>query len=589
MYLGGGSSGYPRKGKRRVYGYVAIAAVAAIALWYVTSGRLAAVVHAHAATVAYEEKDYARASQELLATEKARTGRRLVFEGRAAVALAQGRLEDAQAAYLAANGSTGSSGRFDAARIGRAYLDAGDYGKAAVALRYAASLLTAPADAFVGLGECELCALHFEAATQLFTKALALDKGNARAQKGLQISGEARERGSLYYVYDRNGAPLAKIGPNGEAGYPAGYYLCQLVGFRDARRGRMGIEAAYADVLPGNSLRLTIDLGLQKAAIRALGWYKGAIIVLDPQTGEVLAAASQPVYEPNQVDKSWRKIVDNVNRPLLNRCFELAVEPGSICKAITAAAAIEEHVHLEKIFPLRCVGSVYVDGKPFYDWKPHHHVRDLAEAFDDSCNVGFAYVGWALGADKLYQYDNRFGFNAKIPFDMPLLTSTAPLTAEDRTDIAERATGLGKGFRITPLHAAMLVASIANDGVMMRPHVIAEVRNVLGEPIRTVTPEVFRNCMQPATARQLRAMMLETVEKGIGKKARAPGITVAGKTGTSGSRKTGLNAWFICFAPAEDPHYAIAILAEGGGMGMDVAAPMAKKLLEELAARRAAS
>jgi peptidoglycan glycosyltransferase len=340
----------------------------------------------------------------------------------------------------------------------------------------------------------------------------------------------------------------------------------------------------------------TLDIRAQDAAQKALGWRKGAIVVLNPATGEILAAVSQPSFKPEDIDKHPGALRNNPNHPLLNRAFEGLYEPGSICKIITAAAALEANVDMSKIFPMRPDTAINIDGKIFRDWENHGKVRSLKEAMDVSSNIALAKVAFAMGPDLLFEYINRFGFNQNFDmgfdlkglghFSVPVATPRAPLHADNQFELAERACGLGVEYRITPLHAALLAATIANGGVMMKPKLIRSARNLAGQSLYEMKPEVQREIMKPETAEKIKQIMMDAVEgdRGIGKKARVGGIVVAGKTGTARTRGNSkdLDAWFICFAPADKPQYAIAVLGDREGTGMSVAAPIAGALIRDL-------
>ncbi|MGH7739395.1 MAG: penicillin-binding transpeptidase domain-containing protein, partial [bacterium] len=226
-------------------------------------------------------------------------------------------------------------------------------------------------------------------------------------------------------------------------------------------------------------------------------------------------------------------------------------------------------------------GYEYIDGKVFYDWKKHGTIHSLQEAFDASCNISYAKLGLALGEDKVLEFNNRFGFNS-LPktLSLPVSMSYSPKLGLSRYELADTATGLGADFRITPLNAALIAAAIANDGVMMSPYLVEKLTTINGTVLKENKPVVYKKSISRQTAGFITSMMLNEVERGIGAKARVPGLEVAGKTGTSGSRNPNFNAWFICFAPVENPKIAIAVLAEQGGEGKDVAAPIAKKALK---------
>jgi peptidoglycan glycosyltransferase len=191
----------------------------------------------------------------------------------------------------------------------------------------------------------------------------------------------------------------------------------------------------------------------------------------------------------------------------------------------------------------------------------------------------------------MYEYANKFGFGAPLTFpfksellewSFPIATSSAPIAKDTRFDQANYACGLGEGTLISPLHAAMLAATIANQGRMMAPYFIKEIRNIRGEVLAEGTPQLLRTPITPGTAAIVKGYMIDTVKHGIGERAQVTGVTVAGKTGTTGDSMHGLNGWFICFAPAENPTVAVAVYAEKEGSGMDVATPIAHAFLADV-------
>ncbi|MCK5218266.1 hypothetical protein KAR10_02015, partial [bacterium] len=400
------------------------------------------------------------------------------------------------------------------------------------------------------------------------------------------------ERGFISYVYDCQGKSLARFTVRQNAGrryYSLAQYAAHLIGYVSEEHGSSGLERALASYLPGNTVTLTIDSEWQRAADRAMGWRKGSLVALNPRTGEILALVNHPSFNPNRIDKDWKKIVRNKNHPLKNRALEGLCKPGSIFKIITAAAALETELDMARIFPITCVGAVRYSGKTFWCWRRHGRIDSLQVALDTSCNLAMAAVGAALGPDRLYEYSNKFGFGAPITFafqseevelSYPTATTSAPMVSDQRFDLAERSCGLGENILISPLHAAMLAATIANQGRMLTPFFIKEIKNIRGEILGQGVPKVMLTPIRPETADKIKAFMIDTVRHGIGRKAQVKGISVAGKTGTTGGSKHGLNGWFICFAPAENPEVAVAVYAEKEGTGMDMAAPIARLFLQ---------
>jgi penicillin-binding protein A len=480
------------------------------------------------------------------------------------------------------------SRKFDHLKTGQSFIDEGKYEKARLELAHALELQPNNPEVLIALGTAERALGDVLKGEKDYEQAFHFDPKNRKMQVFLEQAREEKDRGSIYYIFDRNGAPLAlQWIKNGERDYPYGKEFAHLIGYIDQKttynRGSTGLEKLYQSYFPGNKLYLTIDYRIQRLISKCMGWQKGAIVVLNPRTGEILGCVSQPTYTPQRVREDWWKYTSNPNNPLRNRAFESLYEPGSIIKIITSAAAIEKNLNLNTVFPLYCKGYTHVDGKLFMDWQKHKNVKSLEEAFDASCNVSFAQLGFALGEDALFEFNNRFGFNV-VPKTilLPVVASTSPKMGLARYELAETATGLGKDFKITPLNAAMMASAIADDGVLMSPYLISRLTNINGKVLEEKKPVVYKTTISRQTAQFLTTMMVNDVERGIGVKARVAGLKSAGKTGTSGSRNPNFHGWFISFAPAENPKIAMAIVAEHGGTGKDIAAPIARKIYEGL-------
>lgn len=466
----------------------------------------------------------------------------------------------------------------------RRLLDQGAYDQAEIELEHALELSPHSAVANLLQGYLLFAQGHLGKAIEQFQKALVLAPRSAEIQAALTRAQEAKSRGSIPYMIDRHGQVLAaEDAATGLPVYPSDFLTAHIIGYRTAAHGRAGLEEALADRLRGNTVTLTLDEHLQRVCDAALGWQKGAIVILQPQTGEVLAAVSHPGFRPGQLDKTWPRIMDNPNEPLKNRAFEGLYEPGSICKMISAATIIETHTDVSRLFPFKCRGYLMIGNEPFWDWKAHRTISSFSEAFDNSCNVGMARCAPLVGAASFTQFLRAFGFGEQdhITMELPVAQSHAPLDPDTPFKLASTFIGLGQNFRITPLHAAMMIAAVANGGVMMAPHLVKEVRSVTGAVMSTAAPKIYKIAVRKETAKALTEHLVDFVQNGIGKKARMVRYHVAGKTGTSGSAKKGLHGWFICFAPAEKPELAIAILCENGGTGQFVAAPIAQRVLTD--------
>ncbi len=421
---------------------------------------------------------------------------------------------------------------------------------------------------------------------------LKIEPTNTRAiQEEMQV-----ERGK---IYSADGVLLAdniKMGDNYERTYPKGTLTSPWLGYTSLMYGRAGVERVYNPDLTGQSgtlgivnqitgtkqgadLALTIDMGVQEAAAAALGDRKGAVIVLDPKTGAVIAMVSYPRYDPNHLEDIWADISVDENRPLLNRATQGLYPPGSVFKIIVAAAALETgKVTADTVFEdsgtFKAGGYVVSN----YDDKVYGE-HDFAKAFASSINTTFAKVGVDLGADTLSDYAKAFGFGQAPDWPLGGADSRFPdPTGMDEAHVAQAAFGQGEVLA-SPLEMALVASAVANDGKMMKPYIVDKVISAKGSVLRTASPSVWAQPISSATAAGLKELMVQAVNSGTGTAAALGGVQVAGKTGTAEVSGAESHSWFVCFAPAEDPSVVVAVIVENGGTGGGVAAPIARKVM----------
>jgi cell division protein FtsI/penicillin-binding protein 2/cell division protein FtsW (lipid II flippase) len=394
--------------------------------------------------------------------------------------------------------------------------------------------------------------------------------------------------------------------------YPYDKLAAHTLGYFSPRYGRAGIEAAENDVLvggrrafaswsdvidsaagkqvPGNDVVLTLDTKVQAAATKALAGRTGAVVVLDPRTGAVLAAAATPSYNPNTIDAQWDSLHSgDANAPLVDRSRSSLYPPGSTFKVVTLTGALGTGVATtESTYP--GPASLTIGNAPVTNYESGAYgTISLADATIHSVNTVFAQLAVQMGAPTLVQQSKAFGFTLKTPYDLPVRTSLMPDPAEMTTWETAWA-GVGQpvgehespaGPQATVMQMALVAAGIADKGTVMAPYVVQSVRDTHGEVLASTSPRAFTTATDPVTAAQVSSVMQQVVESGSGARAQIDGVAVAGKTGTAeiGKGKP-TNAWFIAFAPAENPTVAMAIMIEGGGVGGKVAAPAAKPVLE---------
>lgn len=330
-------------------------------------------------------------------------------------------------------------------------------------------------------------------------------------------------------------------------------------------------------------LRLTVVDAIQRAAIDALGGRTGAVVALDPTTGAILAYVSSPSFDPNSLSAGDRQPDDLDPESVIDRVAHRVLPPGSTFKTVVAAAALDRGADLETLFddaasytppggiPINNAGDrVCGDGTTI----------TFLDAFVVSCNTVFAELAVNLGADSIVTAATRFGFNARIPWELGNEPGVIPSADALDADIPALAqSGIGeRDVRATPLLMAMLAAAIANDGVAVAPHVVSARVAPDGSVIERFSSSSLGRVIPSSTASALAEMMREVVVRGTGTAAAVGDVAVAGKTGTA-EGGGGPHAWFIGFGPTDDPRIAVAVVVEGGGSGGGVAAPIAARVI----------
>ena len=352
-------------------------------------------------------------------------------------------------------------------------------------------------------------------------------------------------------------------------------------------RGRQVRLVADQEARPGEPVTLTIDAALQSLVEDAFGASPGAAVVLDPETGAVLAMASSPGYSPEafvRADSDELALLfkdpENVN-PLMNRATLATYPPGSIAKLVVGAAALEAGVITPQT-TFECHGGLQIGDRMIHCWnRDGHGTLDLPHALMHSCNVYFMHTGLRLGKARLMDAYSRTGFGRPTEWPLPERKGQLPQKRLTEGEVAMFAFGQTV-FECTPLQAAVMAASFANGGALVQPWVIQKIGG------RQMKPPPMRGMVgwSKETLERIREGMHLVVHdpEGTGRRANTPRVTVAGKTGTAQTHKPGLNhAWFAGFCPEEHPRAAIAVIAEFGGSGGDLPTEIGRTICEYVA------
>ncbi|MEJ5375829.1 MAG: penicillin-binding protein 2 [bacterium] len=379
----------------------------------------------------------------------------------------------------------------------------------------------------------------------------------------------------------------------------------------DAKGRHLGVlqEVSFE---PGADVVLTLDMRLQEVAEEALGDRTGAVVAGDPKTGAILAMVSHPSFDPNLFSEgisaeTWKSLTESRDHPLTNRALMAQYPPGSTYKIVTAVAALEEGI-ITKDTPIYCPGHYTVGNRDYRCMKKEGHgwIR-FREALIQSCDVYFYHLGHLLGVDRLARYAKGFGLGSPTGFDpdqeKPGLIPTSawkkkrfgtPWHAGETVVAA-----IGQGYDlVTPIQQFVMISAVANGGEVMIPQIVERVVGPDGRVLASLEPRSQgRVPASSSTLRLLKEALRGVVQdpRGTGQRAKVPGVDVAGKTGTAQvvrmsermrERKVAVpyrhrdHAWFVCFAPVEEPKIAVVVVVEHGGLGGMEAAPIAQRVIQ---------
>lgn len=413
-------------------------------------------------------------------------------------------------------------------------------------------------------------------------------------------------------IYASDGELLASTVTDGEGNehreYPYGRMFAHVVGYSD--KGISGLEqsmhsqllTSHGNIIEsvesdlkgektmGDHITTTLDVDLQKAAYDALGDNKGAIVVMEPDTGRILAMVSKPDFDPNTIAQDWGAIHEDASSSrLVNRATQGQYPPGSTFKIVTSLAYWRQHNTFDD-FHHECTGELEGGGFTIHCYNNHAHGSlDFPMALAKSCNTAFAKIGVDLDKEEYRQVAEELLFNKELPLDFPYRKSSFSLDkSTPKALVMQTAIGQGNTL-VSPMHMAMITSAVANHGKMMKPYVVESIENYNDINVEKTEPKLYKQVMTDQEATLLSNMMQGVVEQGTASYLSGRGYTAAGKTGTAehgNVDQTVPHSWFIGFSNVEDPDLVVSIIAEEAGTGSDGAVPMAAHIFDTYYSRQ---
>lgn len=384
--------------------------------------------------------------------------------------------------------------------------------------------------------------------------------------------------------------------------YPYSNIFAHIVGYTS--NGKSGLESvanydlltSHAFVLEqvqkefqnqknmGDTVNTTLNTELQQVAYDALYGYKGAIVVMEPDTGKVLAMVSKPDFDPNTLSEVWNDLVSNdSNTNLLNRATQGMYPPGSTFKIVTSLAYMREHKGDLSQFSFQCEGEITEENHTIHCYNNSvHGTENFSTAFAKSCNSAFAGLGIDLDWKPMRNTAEQVLFNEELPLDIPYSKSKFTLDKNAGVPL-EMQTAIGQGNTLaSPMHMAMIASAVANGGNLMKPYFVDSIESYTGEQVSKTSPSLYKNLMTSSEAQTLSELMQGVVLEGTASSLSGQSYTAAGKTGTAdhGDMTSEPHSWFVGFSNVDNPDIVVSIIVESAGTGSDVAVPIAKQIFD---------
>ncbi len=399
-------------------------------------------------------------------------------------------------------------------------------------------------------------------------------------------------------ILDRNGNVLAQTSVSSDGTetreYPYGRIFAHVVGYNV--KGKSGLESKENfDLLTsdafivekirnelagqknqGNNVITTLDAGLQEAAYDALGDYSGAVVLMEPSTGKILAMVSKPDFNPNYIAENWDSLNASDESQLLNRATQGLYVPGSTFKIVTALEYMRENPNYE-YYSYDCTGEITIDDVTVHcAGNTAHGVVNLRDSLAYSCNTSFSNIGMSLDIASYKDTAEDLLFNKTLPSVLPYSKSSFTLSEDDSVETRMH-TAMGQGnTAVTPYHMALITAAIANNGTLMRPTLVDSVTNYQGTLVSQNEPSEYQDLMTVSEAATLKDYMTSVVEYGTATSISGRGYTVAGKTGTAeySSDKEKNHSWFVGMTNVDNPDLVISVIiesADGAARAVNIA------------------
>ncbi len=338
------------------------------------------------------------------------------------------------------------------------------------------------------------------------------------------------------------------------------------------------------DKNPGDNVFTTLNQELQEAAYEALGGANGAVVVMEPATGRILAMVSKPDFNPNTIAQDWADIVaDEDSAVLVNRVTQGLYPPGSTFKLFTTLEYVRENPNYAE-YAYECTGSITQEDLEIHCAKHSvHGAVDLITSFAKSCNTSYANIGLSLDRTNFAKLCDSMLFHMNLPIAYPSQKSRFTLN-QDSKDTMAMQTAIGQGETLmTPMHLALVTCAIANDGTLMTPYVIDHTENYKGVTVKKYEPSAYGTLMSQSESKLLQEFMARVVTDGTGSRLSDGNYTAAGKTGSAeySNDKSKSHAWFTGYASNEAMgQIAVTVIVEDGGSGSGTAVPVAKSIFD---------